>query len=156
MIDKENNFVNFLRNTITDEKKIAEQIYSDLYNCYLSYEKVYGEQDNIFKIFFIQILKLLTNIAYKKYELNKNINIPEIYKKKITSWPYVSYKEVHQNKISSKDHNVKQYAERTGKKKYLLNLLQKVTSRNKKKNLYITYDAFNKFNVQLKLLLIQS
>ena len=155
MVDEENNFVKFLRETINEEKKIALQIYFDLYTCYLSHTEVYGEQDNIFKIFFMQILKLLTNIAYKKYELNHKINIPELYHKQISSWPYLSYHEIHQNKIGQKNYKFNQNDNKLGKKISLLKFLQKFHYSNEKTNIYITYDAFNEFNAQLKLLIFK-
>ena len=103
----------------------------------------------------MQILKLLTNIAYKKYELNHEINIPELYHKQISSWPYLSYHEIHQNKIGQKNYKFNQNDNKLGKKISLLKFLQKFHYRNEKTNIYITYDAFNEFNAQLKLLIFK-
>ena len=109
----------------------------------------------IFSKYFYANLKLLTNIKYKKYELNHEINVPELYHKQISSWPYLSYHEIHQNKIGQKNYKFNQNDNKLGKKISLLKFLQKFHYRNEKTNIYITYDAFNEFNAQLKLLIFK-
>jgi hypothetical protein len=76
-------------------------IYSELWNCFESCEKIAPPTENAIAIFFPDLIRILTGIQLKINDLRCEHEIPkDLIDFQVNSCPYVSYGEIKRGKIS--------------------------------------------------------
>lgn len=112
--------VKFMYEYIQNENYQTNKIFNDLIKNYNSNLVVYPKEFNLFSIYFIDILKLLTLCYLKTNELRKKTYLQDVrITKKLKYWPYLG----HEDLIKGIDLNNKIYGKNIGLNNDYLKLL---------------------------------
>ena len=84
-----------LSDHVVADNEISLRIYNDLVDKYNKSTHLYPKEINIFGVYFIDVLKLLTNTYLKAKEINLEILPNNQYvTSKLDRWPYISYDDI--------------------------------------------------------------
>ena len=144
MINNSHEYLTKIKKIIYEEKKISIDIYNSLKDSYDNSVNKFHENDNIIGIFFVDLLKLFTQFALKKYEIKNHLYIEEFYSSKIQTYPYISYLEVEKNDIfNKKNYGKKDNINKRILKYWFIFFLNIKNFFKKRKSIYLTGDGIN-------------
>jgi hypothetical protein len=87
--------INNIIDYINEDNLITEKIYFELVLMLQDSYKKYPLGCNVIAIFFMDLLKLLTQVALKERELKNEIVMAQLLNSELKSWPYFGYKDIH-------------------------------------------------------------
>ena len=102
--------VDELSRYIAEDNNDALRIYNELVSCYQKTSSDYAEEVNLLGIYFVELLKFLTQTHFKKKEISKGIQPKDSFViRRLESWPYLGYDDLMASTPIPKKNTVRKF-----------------------------------------------